>query len=106
MAKQLKYWHMRLEERNGEQEYSYNYLIRAKTEGEAWELARKMAASFYGEDEDGNPEGTIVDGDDCVYEFPGLWIVVKIDDLSPTTKGEYVRRMLEHEMIGGYDHVK
>ena len=44
-------YHMELEERNGEQEYSYDFLIYAKDEEEAWEIARNYARTFYGEDD-------------------------------------------------------
>jgi hypothetical protein len=103
MAKRLKYWHMTLEERNGEQEYSYDYLIRADKAEEAWKIARRLAAGWYGEDEDGNPEGSLVDGEDRVYEFPGTWILVSIDYFGRTKKGEFIEYMLNRYMIGGYD---
>ena len=39
-------YHMELEERNGEQEYSYDFLIYAKGEEEAWRSRETMRARF------------------------------------------------------------
>ncbi len=80
-----KYYRYDLEEINGEQEYSYNYLIEAENHKEAIEIAERHAGSFY----DDRPE--IIDGS---YVFFDGEITTKVGEVSETTKEDFVHDML------------
>ena len=84
-----KLYHMELEERNGEQEYSYDFLIYAKDEEESWEIARNNARTFYGEDDYVGEET-----ENNVFEFMHGCIIVEIKGLYETTKDMFVEHML------------
>jgi hypothetical protein len=80
---------MEMEEQNGEQEYSYDYLIYAENEGKAWEIARNHARTFYGNDDHPGRET-----EDNVFEFMHGCPVVAIKDLFETTESMFVQHML------------
>ncbi|MEN6319770.1 MAG: hypothetical protein ABFD82_13560 [Syntrophaceae bacterium] len=84
-----KLYHMELEEHNGEQEYSYDFLIYAKNEEEAWQIARNYARTFYGEDDFAGKEP-----DTNVFEFMYGCIIVEIKGLYETTKDIFMEHML------------
>jgi hypothetical protein len=87
-------YQMRLEERNGEQEYSYDYLIVADSYEEAWAVACDFASKWYGEDEDGNGLGVLVDGEDGTYEFCGGSIWVKVAALGEAYRAKFVADLI------------
>jgi len=85
-----KYYHYKLEEINGEQEYSYDYLIEAENHAEANEIAERHASSFY----DDEPE--IVDGS---YVFFGGAITTEAVSVEETTKENFTERMLREATL-------
>jgi len=85
----MKLFHMEMEEINGEQEYSYDYLIYAGNEEEAWEIAKSYARTFYGEDEYAGEEM-----ENNVFEFMHGCISVAIKGLYETTKNMFIQHML------------
>jgi len=88
------YYHLTLEEINGEQEYGYDYLVTAPSMEVAEQIAEEQARSFYcDEDVEKNEDGW--------YEFFGGSIAVKIAWLAKTTKAAFVKRMLAVKTIGG-----
>lgn len=97
--KEHKTYHFQLEERCGEKEYTYDFLLIAKDEKEAWEYAKDYASRFYGEDEDGNPEGELVEfactrKGETTYEFNGGEIWVSISYLQETTMVNFIKNLL------------
>ena len=80
-----KYFHYKLEELNGEQEYAYDYLIEAGSQAEAEEIAEAHAGSFYGD----SPER--IDGK---YAFFFGIIAVEVMSVRETTKERFVEDML------------
>ena len=85
-------YYMELEERNGEQEYSYEYLIYAKDIYEAWEMAKEKARTWY-DDEDVELTET---GE---YEFFGGSLVARITEVCPMTEREFTEMMLNRYSI-------
>ena len=84
--KESKYFKFRLEELNGEQEYTYDYLIEAGSQAEAEEIAEAYAGSFY----DDAPER--IDGS---YVFFGT-IVTEVLSVNETTKERFTSDMLQN----------
>ena len=80
------YFHLVIEEINGEQEYSYDYLVNAENEREANRIAEELAESFYGDDN--------VEKNGDYYEMFGGSIAVKVESLIPTTKSRFIKHML------------
>ena len=85
----MKYFHGRLEEINGEREYSYDYLIKAKSLEEASQRLIAEASGFYGAD------GMPVSGTDDAFEFFNGEIFVRVDSIGQTTKAQFVKHMLQ-----------
>lgn len=83
----VRYYHLRLEEINGEQEYYHDFLVIAKDRKEARKFARQHAHEWYADD---NVEEIETD----VFEFFHGCIIVKIVDLSDTTREMFIDRML------------
>lgn len=86
----MKYYHGQLEERNGEQEYSYDYLIKAKSFVEAQARMELEASQFYGSD--GEKEG-----DGYFFESAGIYVEAKC--LAQTTKAQFIKDMLQRYEI-------
>ena len=89
-----KAYHLELEEQNGEQEYSYDFLIYAKDEEEARVIAQNYAQTFYGEDDDAGKEI-----EDNVYEFLCGCIIVEIKGFYETTKELFIEHILTRYSI-------
>ena len=85
MEKQ-KYYHYTLEEINGEQEYSYDYLIEAESLEEAESIANTHASTFYCDEPEEVHDGS--------YAFFGGAICVEIDSITETTKEGFIKDML------------
>ena len=83
----IKYYHLQLEEINGEQEYSHDTLIVAKNMRDAKRFAWKHARTWY-DDKD------VEETEPGVFEFFHGCIIVKIMDLSETTRENFVGRLL------------
>jgi hypothetical protein len=82
----MKYFEMGFTEYNGEQEYSYDFLIAAQTKEEADKKAIDYIQAFYS-------NGKWIEPDLCEYD--GGCITVRFDHLWKTTKNEFVNKMLE-----------
>ena len=83
-----KCYHLRLEEINGEQEYSHDSLVIAENMKDAEEFARQHARTWY-DDED------VEETEPGVFEFFHGCIIVKIVELSETTRENFVNRLLD-----------
>jgi hypothetical protein len=90
----MKTFYAEIKELNGEQEYSFDYLIYAVTKSDAVVVAEGMARTWYSEDEDDVEE---VDG--C-YEFFGGLLIVSVVELKEMTEGEFVDRLLNRYTVG------
>ena len=88
----MKTYHYTLEERNGEQEYSYQYLIHAKDKDEALEIAEDYAKTFY------DDEGVELDED--TYYFFGGEIAVTIDLLVEKSKEDFIDDIMRFRELG------
>jgi hypothetical protein len=91
----VKTYHLILEETNGEQEYTYHFLVYAKDKQEGNQVAVRHAKAFYS----GNVE-EIKDGDLSYFEFFGGQIVISIVSLEETTEKQYLEEVLARESIG------
>ena len=87
----MKYYHGILEERNDEYEYSYDYLIKARSLEEARQRLIVEASCFYGADV--TPAGNESEGQ--VFEFFGGTIRVSADSIGETTKARFIKHMLQ-----------
>ena len=81
------YFTARLEELNGENEYIYDYLIRARNIREAEIMAELLASAWYG-------EYSQYDEDSKVYNFFGGAIAVKIVELYKTTRKAFTESLV------------
>lgn len=81
-----KYYHYTLEEVNGEQEYSYDYLIESGCYEEAVEIAEIHASTFYGDD---------AEKCDGSYVFFGGALCVEVRSVIETTKEAFIKSMLQ-----------
>jgi hypothetical protein len=79
----LKSFHLRLEEHNGERSYYYYYLIYAKNKRDALRIARGYASDFYGD--------TGKEIEKNRWEFFCGEIVVDIETLEEMSEAEYAR---------------
>jgi hypothetical protein len=85
MPKRVKYYAGTLEERNGEQEYSHDYIIEAVSVRQAQSILNDYAKTFY----NGKPEK----GDDGYYFFNGqLWVGAR--DVVRTSMAAWQRQQL------------
>jgi hypothetical protein len=82
-----KYYHLRLEEINGEQEYSHDSLIVAENMKDAEGFAHQHARTWY-DDED------VEETEPGVFEFFHGCIIVRIMELAETTREKFVSRLL------------
>jgi len=93
----MPYFAGELEERNGEQEYTYYHIIEADTLEEARKLYESYAQTFYPVDEDDElPE----------YENDGYChldgaIFVRVDRLEPTTKEQWMEEQFNLNLLKG-----
>ena len=79
------YYHLTLEEINGEQEYSYDYLVVAPSMKAAEQIAETQTRSFYSDEHATKNDGW--------FEFFGGSIAVRVFALTKTTKAAFVKRM-------------
>ena len=86
-----KCYHYTLEEINGEQEYSYDYLIEAESLEEAEAIANTHAGTFYCDE----PEEVY----DESYAFFGGAICVEIGSITETTKEGFIKDMLRRATL-------
>jgi len=83
----IKYYHLQLEEINGEQEYSHDSLIVAENMKDAKEFARQHARTWYDDE-------TVKETEPGVFEFFHGCIIVRIMELSETTREKFIERLL------------
>jgi hypothetical protein len=88
------YYHGSLLERNGEQEYSHDYLIQAKSYEEAENCIESIASRYYGWEADYGYESCPQTGNDGIYSFLGGQITIEVDRLERTTKQQFVNHLL------------
>ncbi|MBN2569839.1 MAG: hypothetical protein JXB42_10465 [Deltaproteobacteria bacterium] len=86
-----KYYHYTLEEINGEQEYTYDYLIETENLEQAIAIANKHAGTFYLD----KPE-EVCDGN---YVFFGGAVCVEIKSVTETSKEDFVKDMLQRAIL-------
>lgn len=86
------YFTARLEESNGENEYIFDYLIKANNIKEAKIMADLLASAWYGEDSE-------YDEDDKIYNFFGGAVAVKIVELYKTTKKAFTEALVNRFTI-------
>jgi hypothetical protein len=86
---------LRLEEINREHEYSYDLLLRAATDSEAWEKAQEHAMHWY---DDAGRELKKAQGYQEYY-FLGREIIVRIVQVYKTTKEEWLERQYQSALI-------
>jgi len=85
-----KYFEGTLEEHNGEQEYSYSYLIEAEDFDEAEMKFKELCLEWYGEGEE-TEEG--------VYEFGFSAPMVINKGVRKIDKDEFIRNLVERYSI-------
>ena len=93
MRKKL-FW-FTLEERNEEQEYSYDYLVKAKSLEKAKLLADQHAKTWY---DDPDVETDTFDEETTYYFFGGS-LAATVVSIQETTKEEWVKMMFERYSI-------
>lgn len=81
------YFTTRLKELNGENEYIFDYLMKAENIREAEVMADLLASAWYGED-------SVYDEDNKVYNFFDGAIAVKIVELYKTTKKAFTESLV------------
>lgn len=84
-GKTCKTYCLHLEERNGEREHNYDYLIYAHNKKDAWQIARNYASGFYGDCKKSDL------GKDC-WETRDGSVVIQIDTLVKMSEEDYVRK--------------
>ena len=85
----------RLEEKNGEQEYKHDLLVRAGKESDAWDKAQEYAMHWY-HDEDVEQ---IKEHGHIEFNFFGGMIGVRIDQVCKTTKEEWLESQYQSALI-------
>lgn len=78
----------------GEQEYTFHRCLYAEDQEEADLRADADAAFWYGEDEDGDPEG-IRDGDKQRYNFYDMGIAVEYTTPQEEDKQAFMERLFQ-----------
>lgn len=91
-----KLYKFRLEELNGEQEYTYDHLLYAESQEVAQRMAHEYARTFY---EDDGPDWTEVNDGSLVYFFIGGAIAVEVGFVSITTKEEWQEWMFNRSLL-------
>ena len=89
----------RLEEKNGEQEYNHDLLVRARKDSEAWDKVKGYAMHWY-HDEDVEE---ITEHGHIEFSFFGGTIGVCIDQIDKTTKEEWLERQYQSALIDAGD---
>lgn len=84
-----KYFEGSLRERNGEQEYSYTYLIEAKDQEEAEMKFKELCAGWYDDDE----AEWIEDG--RVIEFGCGTLIIENMGVNPVDRDEWVKNLID-----------
>lgn len=88
----MPYFSGRLEEFNGEQEYGYDYIIKAKNLKEAEGILRNYAKTFYNDDD-------VEQIDDDIFDFFDGAIRVQVGCVSPTTKQQWLKDKFQSWLI-------
>lgn len=88
----MPYFSGRLKEFNGEQEYGYDYIIKAKNLKEAEEVLRDYAKIFYDDDD-------VEQIDDDMFNFFGGTIRVQVGCVSPTTKKQWLKENFQSRLL-------
>lgn len=92
----IKLYEIILIEYIGEKEWSHNLLLRATTLSAAEKKAHKYARKFWSSWEDAEP---VKKNEDGQYEFNGGEIVVEVDDVSETTKEQFLEDTFQRALI-------
>lgn len=100
MKSQMTYFAGRLKERNGEQEYSYDHIIKAENLEKAEEIYDAYAKRFYDDAdfETGEIEEPEKDSDGTYWFFGGA-IGVEIEFISPTTKEKWMQDQFNMNLL-------
>jgi hypothetical protein len=89
----MKLWHFTITEHNGEQEYTFDHLLYAETQGQATAEIRDWCKKWYDDDTVENL------GPDCWSFFSGQ-ILLDLDHISETTEQEWKDQMFERKLVG------
>jgi hypothetical protein len=87
--KNKKYFLITIEEKNGEQEYSHDSIVEAKTLKKAEKIGEKIAENWYD-----NEDGLVEKNEDGYYEHLGGCIFVAVHSVEEITPIEYFERKL------------
>ena len=85
-----KTFYFKLLERNGEQEYYYDYLIYAKDHEEAYQMADKYARNFYSDCDEKEEE---------YYLFDGGGLACRIEILHEMSKEDFVNMVVGSQLL-------
>lgn len=83
----MKHWIGTLREYNGGKEYNFDYLIQAKTEGQAYRTLKAYARDWYELDK------PTWDSDTDCWDF--FDVAVRVCGVMPITKARFIERMLD-----------
>jgi len=89
----VKWFEFSIEERNGEQEYTYDYLVKAKDVEEARQKARRAARTWYG-----RPDGIEThEGyeEEPWFSFLGGAVMTQVQSVKETTKRSFTKTLLD-----------
>ena len=92
----MKLFEIVLREYIGEKEWGHNLLVRAKTLSAAEKKAHQYARRYWSSWEDGELVRRNRDGQ---YEFNGGEIVVSVEDVSETTKEQFLEECYQRALI-------
>ena len=87
-----------LTERNGEQEYSHNYLVWAATQAEADRIAHDYASGWYDDGDERNKDLYSID-EDCFW-FLGGCIAVDITSCVETNYDDFLQELIACHTVG------
>jgi len=92
----MKLFFFRLNEQNGEQEYSYDHIVEAENLNEAQKKAEIYASNFYGKADEMDENKELIEK---TFWFFGGCIAVNISDLYETTKEKFLERIYQNSFI-------
>ena len=107
----MKLFFLRLNEQNGEQEYSYDHIVEAENLNEAQKKAEIYASNFYGKADEMDEKTDKLDEktdkliektdklDEKIFWFFGGCIAINISDLYETTKEEFLEKIYQNSFI-------
>ena len=93
-----KLYEFTIEERNGEQEYTYDYITYAESIEEAETTADRIASKWYGDDFEG----------ECDIEKDGEWYIfynscsvcaIRVYSIGETTKEKWIEKMVNLRLV-------